>query len=762
MEGILFLLAVVAILSGPIALIVALTALRRVEEMRRRWNDAVMRTAEQSPEPPAISSAPVFVPEKATPDSDVEGTPASRYVAQSAGDGFVDGCSQATMETVPQETSSLEQRIGTRWVLVAGVVTVIFAVGFFLKYAYESQWIGPWGRVAIAGFGGLIALAIGEVTRRRGYDFVARGVTALGFAILYATVFAAHRWYHLTGSVPAYALAIGITAAAMIYAVVLDEVTAALLSLAGGYLTPIVLSTGENLPHLLFLYILILGAGAMLCAYRRKWSGVNILAFVGTYLLYAAWFERFYRPVMDLRWPPPQLAVALSWLAVFFLVFLTLPVLHTLLRRVRSQVQDTLLLVANAAVVFYYLWTMLMEGRQDGLALCSVAMGAAHLGLMALVSVRCRADRDLCSVLLIAGLACISLAVPFHFEKQAIAVVWAVEAVALAAIGLRYRSTLVQAAAGAVLALAIGRLAVGLPLHAGPFQPVWNSAFGAWCFVAAVVIACHVMYRLDTRLDAGVRQTATEVLYAVGLLVLMTAVSMELWHYGDLFRKGRAAQFLSGQMPLVQAASLLLFAARPWRPKGPLCPAIAMTIAIVGSLFLVMEYFRFCEVWRSLYVNTGFLRALVMVMAVFAAAWLLRRAEDEPRWIKTSVSYFTILGLTGVLVLWLVMTEEIWFHFRSRKATGQWQFLAQMYISLLWAAYASVLMIVGFWRRVRPLRYISLGIFLLLLGKIFLVDTRTVETVYRIAGFLVTGLALVAVSYLYQYLKKKGFFEAAP
>jgi len=78
---------------------------------------------------------------------------------------------------------------------------------------------------------------------------------------------------------------------------------------------------------------------------------------------------------------------------------------------------------------------------------------------MALVILRCRIDRDLCNVLLIMGLACVSLAVPFHFEKQAISVVWAVEAIMLVVIGLRYRNTLVQAAAGAVLALAIGRLA---------------------------------------------------------------------------------------------------------------------------------------------------------------------------------------------------------------------------------------------------------------------------------------------------------------
>ena len=471
MDGIvplLILLAVAALLSGPIALVVAVMALKRIEEMRRQRSAATMRPPIRIPEPPAAPVVPAPVPEKATPEPAAEESLVSSPHAQAIeggslkteglGDRFVESPPQAALQAATRhQAGNLEQWIGTRWVLVAGVVTVIFAVGFFLKYAYESRWIGPWGRVMVAGLGGLIALAVGEITRRRGYDFVAKGVTALGFAILYATVFAAHRWYGLIGPAPAYALAVGVTIAAMLYAVVLDEVAIALLSLAGGYVTPLMLSTGENLPNPLFGYVLILSTGAMLCAYHRKWSPVNILAFLGTYLLYTGWFERFYRPVMDARWPPPQLGVALFWLAVFFLVFLTLPVLHTLLRRVKSQVQDILLVLANAAVVFYYLWTMLMDRHEDWLALCSLAMGAAYLALMGLVSLRCRADGDLRNALLIAGLAFLSLAVPLHFKTHTIAIVWAVEAVVLTAVGLRYRNALVQVAAGAVLALAIGK-----------------------------------------------------------------------------------------------------------------------------------------------------------------------------------------------------------------------------------------------------------------------------------------------------------------
>ncbi len=69
-------------------------------------------------------------------------------------------------------------------------------------------------------------------------------------------------------------------------------------------------------------------------------------------------------------------------------------------------------------------------------------------------------------------------------------------------------------------------------------------------------------------------------------------------------------------------------------------------------------------------------------------------------------------------------------------------------------------MTVGFWRKIKILRYIALGLFALLLVKVFILDTKTMESVYRIAAFLATGVTLVGVSYLYQFLRKKGFFEA--
>jgi len=757
MEGIvpiLILSAVFCLLCGPVALAVSLYALSRVKRLERKRSTATPPlTSDRSVEPaaapaptvtkPVLPVTPESPPEPVTPAKPPSPPREQRTIAAS-------------------EPVSLEQRIGTRWVLIAGVVTVIFAVGFFLKYAYDNQWIGPLGRVTVAAIGGLLALGVGEFTRRRGYGVAAKGVTALGFAILYATVFAAHRWYGLLETTPAFALAVIVTTAAMLYAVSVEEVVAALLALLGGYITPVVVSTGQNHPNALFSYVLILSAGAMLCAAWRKWPPVNILAFLGTFALYTGWFEKFYRPEITASGSPDQMAVALFWLAVFFVVYLLLPILNPLVRQVRSQTSDVVLLLANAAVVFYYLWTIQIEGHRTSLALCCLGLGAAHLGLTGVVSLRCRTDESLRQSLLAIGLACVTVAIPFYLKMYAVAVTWAVEGVVLTVIGLRYRSVLTRIGGGVALALAAAQLLMQLPLHSEAFRPLLNPAFGTWCFVAAAFLAGHVLYRVDRR-PGDLTGLITESLYIAGLLVLLAGMALELWHHGALnFTGGHETLFLKHIVTILAAFTLLLLA-RPVRPPGQLAPAVAVLIATAGFLCIVAAFATIHRAAFVVFLNAHFIRVVLFIGTLFAGAWLLQRSDrTEPRGFVPPA----FMLMAGIMLLWIVLAQEIWHYWRCvdryRAGMVNWRLAAQMYISMTWAVYAIVLMVVGFWRQVRLLRYVALAMFVLLLGKIFLWDTRTLESVYRIAGFLVTGLALVGVSYLYQFLRKKGFFERTP
>ena len=768
--GLLLLLAIACIICGPIALIISIIALNKTKQIYPQPTRRVEKPAKEEIARPAavIPDAIEVRQDKRTVEPAKTVRPEDKKNAeQEILKAAAERIKEKSKVIAGRNTGTLEQRIGTRWVLIAGIITVIFAVGFFLKYAYDTNLIGPLGRVVIAAVGGLVALAVGEVTRRRGYGIVAKGVTSLGFAILYATVFSAYRFYGLIGPTPVFVLAIFVTAAAMLYAVSLNEIVVAFLSLLGGFLTPVIVSTGENLPIPLFSYVLILGVGAMLCSYYRKWRAVNLLVFVGTFLLYAGWFEKFYWPaILTAEGMPEQMPVALVWLGIFFVVYLVLPILHELVRKVKAQEEDVLLVLANAAVVFFYLWNILFAKYRTGLAFCALGLCAAHLVIMTVVIKRCKEDLHLRLALLVIGLFFLTIAVPLYLKMYAIAMAWAIEGVILAVIGLKYRSIWTQLGGAVALLLSFGQLLHELPMHTGAFTLVFNSAFGTWCFVAGVLFVCHIIYRRTSELAQELRGLIAQFLYVATTLLLMAAIAMEwYWHCDYNITENAAGNrlFLKGMVVIFATFPLLLLVRPicPICPRGMVCKVVAMVLTGAGSIFTMLAFSEFYGDRFVIFANEEFVIVLEFVAALFAAGWLLSREYEEEQYTRCFAMAFV---LAGIFVLWVLLTEQIYLYWYCRNRFAEkitnWRFLSHMYISVMWAAYAAVLMTVGFWRKNRMLRYISLGLFALLLLKVFVLDTSTVKSVYRIAAFLATGVTLVAVSYLYQFLRKKGFFEA--
>jgi uncharacterized membrane protein len=71
-------------------------------------------------------------------------------------------------------------------------------------------------------------------------------------------------------------------------------------------------------------------------------------------------------------------------------------------------------------------------------------------------------------------------------------------------------------------------------------------------------------------------------------------------------------------------------------------------------------------------------------------------------------------------------------------------------LSFAWALYGGVLLALGRQRDSRPLRWVSLGVFLATIVKVFLFDLGALEGGYRVASFAGLALALLAVSVVYQ------------
>ncbi|MGD0571442.1 MAG: DUF2339 domain-containing protein [Sedimentisphaerales bacterium] len=746
------LLAIVIAVSGPVALIISIVALNKIKGLRDlldrkdalpwRTPEIQIPTSPTKPEKLAevIKEQPVFkpasVPMAAKPIS------------------FAD-----TADT--KQAGSLEQKIGTRWLLILGIITSIVGVGFFLKYAYDNAMVGPLGRVVITAAAGIVALIVGEGTRRRGYGIVAKGVTSLGFAILYAAVFSAYLFYELIGSGPTFALAIFITATAMFYAVSLDEVIIAFFSLLGGFLTPVLVSTGENRPMALFGYVLVLGVGAILCAFYRKWRAIIVLSFAGTYLLYAGWFEKFYRHTANGTDTPAQISTALGWLTVFFAVYLIMPVLYALVKKINAQKEDVILVLANAGATFYYLWNILFYKFRVELAFCAVGLCVAHLALMTVATKRYKDDIALRLSLLVIGLFFLTIAVPLYLKMYAVAIAWAAEGVVLTIIGLRYKSIWTQLAGVIALLLSMVQLVLQLPMHKAAFQAIFNPAFGSWCFLAAAILVCHIIYRKSSQLEKY--SEVPQFFYGAACLLFFATVTMEwYWHCMFNFTATPILQeslFIKGVI-LVLSAFIVLLTLRPVCPKGTPLRSLAAAFAVGAAIFTMILFNQIYDKHFLIFANVEFATAMVLVAILLASAVLIEQRIEED---ENAITFAIIFALAGIFTLWVLISEEIYFYWycldRYGTATPNWQFLANMYTSIAWAVYGIALMIAGFWRHIKTLRFAALGLFAILLVKVFIMDMSTVKSVYRIAAFLATGVTLLAVSYLYQYLKNRGFFD---
>src|SRR5438132_1965916 len=296
----LFLVVVVMVFVVPaVALAKASQALRAIEELKQRllMLEARLHREDVPAQPPEIvtepkPAAPVIPPVTMPPPlpvSVIPPIPKTEPVAP---------VEEARFETVapPARTIDWEQFMGAKMFAWIGGFALFLGVAFFVKYSFEHNLIPPELRVAIGFLTGL-ALVIGGVALKRKENVVtAQTLCATGILILYAVTFACRSFYHFPffGLIPTFALMSLITATAFLLAVQLDALVVAILGIAGGFLTPVLLSTGQDNPLGLFGYIALLDIGLLAVARRKEWSSLPILGAVGTVLMQIAWVGNFF------------------------------------------------------------------------------------------------------------------------------------------------------------------------------------------------------------------------------------------------------------------------------------------------------------------------------------------------------------------------------------------------------------------------------------------------------------------------------------
>jgi uncharacterized membrane protein len=359
--------------------------------------------------------------------------------------------------TIKKPTLQLEVRVGQKWLLAIGIVTMVFGIGYFLKYSFEMGWIGPAGRIATAYLWGIVFLIAGNQFRKR---FEAFGLSLIGggIATLYFSTFAAFQIYHLLAQTPSFSVMVVITIFASVLSIIYDTKWLAILGLIGGFFTPVMLSTGQDNQIFLMTYMTILNFGILGVAYYKKWDILNMLGFAATYLLYSGWFIKHYLPFSVIPHAESKFWPAIIFLNIFYFIYCIIPFAYQFFRIGREQITGSLIITLNSFIAFGFSYFMIKE--RFSLEWVSVITILYAIVFLAMASYLYRKDlyqKTAFAVFLSQSALFLIITIPIIFSKHWITIFWATQAIVLLWSGIRLdRKSLINGAY-VLLAVTIGK-----------------------------------------------------------------------------------------------------------------------------------------------------------------------------------------------------------------------------------------------------------------------------------------------------------------
>jgi uncharacterized membrane protein len=310
-----------------------------------------------------------------------------------------------------------------------GVIVLFFGVAFLLRYMAEHTHVPIEIRLTGIALVSVALILLGWRLRktRGGYALALQGG---GVGILYLIVFAALRLYSILPATIAFPLLALIAILSAILAILQNSMSFALLALTGGFLAPVLASTGQGSHVVLFSYYAVLNAGIAAIAWFKAWRPLNVAGFVFTFVIGTAWGVLKYRP--------EDFATTEPFLILFFLLYLGISILFTLRQPTKSIGYIDGTLIFGTPIVVFSLQSAMLHDRLMTLAYSAIILSALYLTIAYVLKRRHSDSHTLLFESFTAlGVAFLTLAVPLALDARWNAATWALEGAALIWVGCR-------------------------------------------------------------------------------------------------------------------------------------------------------------------------------------------------------------------------------------------------------------------------------------------------------------------------------------
>jgi uncharacterized membrane protein len=652
-----------------------------------------------------------------------------------------------------------ESFIGGKLLNRIGALALIIGLGFFLKYAFDNEWISETVRVLIGASVGFISLGLAYRTHKKGFQIFSQGLIGAGIAILYLSVYASFNFYTLVPQWVAFVLMSCVTALSLALGIYYDSLAIGMLGWAGGFLTPIMLSTGSANEIGLFTYIALLNVGLLAIVFMKKqWGVIEPLTLASTWIMYFAWFFKFYQE--------SDLIVTVFFISVFWILFFGLDFAR--LRLLNSDAVPLHHSVAALNTILYYivLYGLIEYKHHDWMAGVTVALAGIYFGAYWWLKLRTSIHDLVLMRYVLTAIALAVMATAIHFENFQTVIAWAIEAAALMWIGTRWKKQFVSYSAVALFLFAIVKL---IATHGTfVFDPIesFHLLLNERClaFVILALTVCVSAYRIP-RLELGTN-TLTNVFHFTWCIVLFTLVTVETTDFFQqkiLAAGGSSAESLNFLRPIVLSMVwLVLSLPILWvGSRQNLEPLIVSSLGLLlftasTLLLLGLTYVPIAEFIPV--VNIRAAAFILTLSGILFHYWRMRTIQNGKQWMKIYIP--PLLYLFSAL-LFIFVTVELNDYFRCRmidQAKNAIEILAYarlMAFAVVWATLSLPMILIARKNDVSEFRISGLSILLL---SVCLIIVRGIEyspiTYFQVIlnTRFACGLFVLAVLFIYQYL----------
>lgn len=673
-------------------------------------------------------------------------------------------------ERFKQKNPDLEKFIGEKLINKIGILILVLGISYFVKFAIDKNWINEPARVGIGVLAGSLVLFIAHKLRQK-YASFSSVLVAGAIAIFYFTISIAFHEYKLFGQEVAFAIMVVITAFSCLISLSYNRMELAILSLIGGFLVPFMISSGSGNYIVLFTYIAILDIGILTLAYFKKWQMLHILAFAFTMLLFGIWV------INDMNSDTPHYLGALIFGFCFYLIFIIINIINNLRSKGSfSKTQLVMLTINN--FVFYGIGIIVLSNYKPELSgLFTTFLALLNIGYSLLLYKKFGLDKRGVYLLIGLSLTFITLAIPVQFSGNNITIFWAMEAVLLMWLAKKSQIKSYSFTSVFVQFLMLGSLFLDWNFYfwiRSDLSIVLNPIFIAGILVVASLVGVNYLLRHETEKLLKFGFVFNPIFYRnlTRILAIITGYFVGLTEV--LYQSHQYFEFNGFLAISVQYHLLFItvFCFIVYRNRNTGNDKIVNVIAILNIVGFVLLFTRipFSEFQDNIVKGSNnhiayFLHILSLAFIIYLC-YLVYNSNIKQKVFSAFNSKWALWSAVLVLVV-IASTEVVLqglhlmdFSLDQVQLNNKYEMISSAKykivktgLPVLWGILAFVLLLWGIKKQIKQLRIIALTLLGLTIVKLFVYDISNVSETGKIIAFMLLGVLILIISFIYQKLK---------